>query len=128
LELDPSPERTISMAENLIKTGNYQDGRNYAVHYLTNIKDMRYDPLCRFLVLTSYILENNLVNADKELRKLLDRIREIKEDISLKNLWGFGGLIMVIDRSNILLQTKFLLYTLIDVLQGKVKKHNLSII
>ena len=68
------------------------------------------------------------MNSNNELDKLINYCKIIAEDFSLKLIWNFNGMINLINRSNIDLHEKFVLLAIIDILQGKVKNNNLSII
>ena len=127
LEINPGFSAKTSIAENLIKVGNYEEGRKYALQALNETQDTVYQCNIRFFIFSSYLLEGDTTNGDKEFKNFRDYYEKQNEDFKVEEeQWSFRGLINVINKSNTNLQTKFLLITLIDLIQGKIDRQKLS--
>ena len=127
LEIERSIGAKASVAENYIEVGQYEKGRRYAVEAIHEAKDGDVDLQClpQFLVLCSYLLSGEATN--KEVTQFFDYYRNLKEDFRLDEpYWSFRGLIHFINKSNSNVQTKFLLATLIDLIQGRIDRQKLS--
>jgi tetratricopeptide (TPR) repeat protein len=128
--LEINPDDLVAkacIAEDLIKAGSYEEGRKYALQAINETQDTVYQGIIRFLISTSYLLEGDTTNGGKELAKFLDDYKNPNGDFKVEEeRWIFRGLINVISESNANLQTKFLLLTLIDLIQGKVDRNKLS--
>jgi tetratricopeptide (TPR) repeat protein len=127
LEINPDFQAKTNIAENLIKVGRYEEGRKYALQVLNETQDTVSQSINRFLISSSYLLENDTTNGAKELAKVLGYYKNLNEDFKVEEeQWSFRGLINVISKSNTNLQTKFLLLTLIDLIHGKIDRNRLS--
>jgi tetratricopeptide (TPR) repeat protein len=126
---DDAPSR-LNLVEDLIKTGMFQESRKYANDVLIRLaptSDNIRKVITKFMILCSYVLEQDVIRADKELISFTDYVGNASKDLSVQEeRWVFNGLKYVIFDSKISYQSKFLLFTLIDLLGGKLVKANLS--
>ncbi|KAF5431337.1 Tetratricopeptide (TPR) repeat [Candidatus Methanophagaceae archaeon] len=127
LEINPDFVEKINIAEILIKLGRYEEGRKYALQAINETQDTVYKGIIGFLISSSYLLEGDTTKGGNELATFLDDYMGPNGDFKVEEgRWIFRGLINVISESNANLQTKFLLLTLIDLIQGKVDRNKLS--
>lgn len=128
LEISPDDiSIRASYAEVLIKAGEYSQGRQYALQILNETQDVVYKCVMKFLVYSSYFLEGYTDNAMKEFVSFLDYYRSLDADFKIEeDRWLFKGLIHAISQSSIRPDAKFILLTLINLLEGRIEKHNLS--
>jgi Tfp pilus assembly protein PilF len=116
-----------NLAETLLKVGNYKKSREQALQVLRDTRGIVYQHIMQFLIFSSYVLGNDVRNASKEFVKFLDSY--IKKDGDLKieeNQWSFKGLIHSIGTTSSSLNAKFLLLTLINLMEGKIERQKLS--
>lgn len=130
LEINPDFDAKATMAEVLILIGRYEEGRKYAIQALFEAHNAFNKCLTRLLIISSYLLEDDAANCSEEYAKFFNSYKNIDKDYKFgedeEEGWHFGGLINVIGKSDINLQTKFLLLTVIDLMRGKVDKQKLS--
>lgn len=127
LKLKPSLEAKVNLAENLIEVGRFEDGRKYALQALTETQDVLIKCVTRLLILSSYILEDDESNSRMEYAKFFEFYMNVNMDFKIEETqWSLRGLINVISKSGNNIQKKFLLLTLIDIIQGKIDKQKLS--
>ncbi len=127
LEIQPDSDAKANMAEILIKVGRYEEGRKYAMLALNEMQDFSDKCIARLFIISSYVLENNEVDNRKEYAKFFEFYMNLNKDFKVEEeSWNLKGLTKVIGKSNTDLQTKFLLLTLFDLIQGKIDKQKLS--
>jgi YVTN family beta-propeller protein len=122
LEIEPSSERRAMLAEDYIKTRSYKKGRECSLHALkdTPPNRIRIQSIIRFLILTSYIMEGNFTNGNKQLAEFIEYYKELEDFKVDEKQWSFDGLIYSINKNdNVSLETKSILIDLIDLLRGK---------
>ncbi len=124
LEIDPNFSK-MNLADNLIKAQRYADGRKYALKAFDENLSIKGQYVNRFLIISSYFFEGDTTNGGNELIKFLDDYKELNMDFEDKE-WIFSGSINAISNINIDSLTRFLLLTLIDILQGKIDKKKFS--
>ncbi len=115
-------------AEALINVGSYKEAREtLSPDIFTQAPDTVYVCIGKFLVFLSHLLEDTSIDNAKEFENFLRFYNKQDADFKIeKSRWIFDGLIRAIIRGNKNFQTKFLAITLIDLLQGRVDRHNLS--
>jgi tetratricopeptide (TPR) repeat protein len=129
LEIEPSPERRIMVAEDYIKTGNYKKGRQYALQVLkdTSSGRIKRQSIIRFLILTSYFMQGDSTNGKKELIEFIEYYRQLEDFKIDEKEWSFNGLVYLIHSKDdpTTLKTKPILLDLIDLLQGKQDRNKI---
>ncbi len=125
LEIDPDNFLAkTNIVENLIKVGRYKEARKYALQVLDESLDTVKQCIIKFLIFTSYLLEGNTTNGTNEF---FDYYSKLDKDFKIEEeQWIFRGLIKAINKSSVNVQTRFLLLSLIDLLQGKIDRKKLS--
>ncbi len=126
--LKPNPEDVTAkagMAEILIKLRRYRDGRASAQEVMLASKDTNLQCVAQYLVVVSYALEG--ANTGTEFQKLIEHFRSHSEkSVADSTNWNYSGLTNTINKSDVALETKFLLLTLIDLQLGKIDASKLS--
>ena len=69
LEIESNLESKVMVAEDLVKTGNYNEGREYALRVLneTPQQAVKLQSILRLIILSSYFLEGKSAKGNKEL-------------------------------------------------------------
>ncbi|MFX0204057.1 MAG: tetratricopeptide repeat protein, partial [Candidatus Hodarchaeota archaeon] len=115
-------------SETLIKGEHYDEAREMLNSIADQAPDNIYQCIIRYYMFLSYLLEkyDPIINA-KEFEKFLQFYLKQEKDFKIpETRWTFDGMIYAIIHGNRNFQTKFLATTIIDVLQGKIDKCNLS--
>jgi tetratricopeptide (TPR) repeat protein len=133
-------ESRSELIEDLIQVGEYEEARKYAQNVIdTEGSDKPYERnsdflnaihtldrsgyqiLNRFFKLCSYMLErNNEKEAEEALKEFISYYRRLGNDFRIKEeQWIFNGLVKAIEQSSASSITKFLLFSLINLLAGK---------
>jgi tetratricopeptide (TPR) repeat protein len=148
LTIQPGLETKSNLIESLLKVGDYKEARKFALEIIKTPEDEHvifkrdspllnvetldycgYQAISRFFIVCSYLLEGNVFGGRDTLIKFFNYLRNTKEDFKIEEKqWAFSGLIAKIHKSYVDYQSKFILYTLIDLLQGKIFIGNLSAI
>ena len=124
-QIQPESVRDIGIAEDLLKAGFYKDCRKYALNVADQTENTLEIIRSGYLILLSYFLEGDQIKGNEFLDNFLDYYKNA--DLAIKEEeWNFRGLIHLIDSKDIFLETKFVLHTIIDMLQGKIDKLHLS--
>jgi tetratricopeptide (TPR) repeat protein len=122
-----SLEDEINLTETLIKVGRYREGREYALQILNKTQNIVYQCGIRFCKLSSYLIEGDVNNGTREFAEFLKYYKSLNADFKIEDVeWDFRGLINVISRSRADLQTRFILLTLIDLMQGRIERGKFS--
>ena len=112
----------MTLAEDFLKVGDYHNARKCALEASKDTADKTKQTIIRLHILCSYILENDVDNANKELSSFYDSLRDLDENFKInEEVWVFNGLIYAIANGSANLQAKFILMTLIDLLVGGIK-------
>jgi tetratricopeptide (TPR) repeat protein len=142
VEIEPGLETKSNLVESLLKVGNYEEARKYALEVINTPEEEHvvfkrdspllnlytldytgYQTLNRFFVLCSYLLEVDVTNGNKELVNFLSFYKQLKEDFKIEEKqWSFKGLINAIYDVKVNYLMKFVLYNIIDLLEGKIGK------
>lgn len=125
-----------NLAEMLVIARRYEEGGKYAREALPETQDAGYKCILNVIILSSnilakestssYLLAKDSINStEKEFSTFVEEYKNLDECFECKEYWDFSELIRAINRvAN--LQTKFLLLSIIDLLQGNIDKHKLS--
>jgi tetratricopeptide (TPR) repeat protein len=126
--LESSPDDTLvkaGLVEILIKLGRYRDGRQRALEVVQASKDHDLRYIVDYLVVVSHALEGSNINA--ELPKLVERFRSPDKTVLTESTnWNYRGITRTIRKSDLAVETKFLLLTLIDLQRGKIDSSELA--
>ena len=125
-QIRDDPSTTMNLAEDLLKVGEYEKARKFAIEASKAGVEKIKEPIIRLHILCSYMLENDMANAEKQLSSFYDSLRHQNFTIG-KEIWMFRGLTFAIANGTASLQTKFIILTLIDLLDGRISKNSLSI-
>jgi tetratricopeptide (TPR) repeat protein len=133
-------ESTSELIEDLIQVGEYEEARKYAqividtdgsdkpyernsdfLNAIHTLDRSGYQILNRFFKLCSYMLEgDNEKKGDEALNEFISYYRRLGNDFRIKEeQWIFNGLVRAIEQSSASYITKFLLFSLINLLAGK---------
>jgi tetratricopeptide (TPR) repeat protein len=127
LEIKPDFMAKANMAESLILVGKYEEGRKYSLQALSETQNAFEKCITRLFILSSYLLDDDEANGRKEYTKFFEFYKNLDKDFKIEEeLWDFRGLINVISKSDTNLPTKFLLHTIIDLIQGNIERQKLS--
>jgi hypothetical protein len=125
-------EEARGYAQEVIKTGEGIDkkgGRSPDFLNKDTLNYSGYQILNRFFVLCSYMLEGKYDESDGALKGFIRYYRRLGKDFRIRDEeWIFNGLVKAVAESNASSIAKFLLYSLIDLLEGrKIDRGNLAI-
>jgi hypothetical protein len=126
LDIDSRLVKKIDYAEALIKVGDYKEGRKHALDAAEQTENKMEEIIGGFLILLSYLLEGNTAKANLFLSEFIQKYGQTDLRIEERK-WPFNGLVNFINNTHALLEKKFILFTIIDTLQGKIDKQKLSI-
>jgi tetratricopeptide (TPR) repeat protein len=116
-----------SIAELLIKLGQFAEGRRYAVEAASRTTDEKLRCITNFLVITADNLENATGAGADEYNTFFARMASLsKEDRCMEGVWNYSGLIRTISGASIPEERRFLLLTMIDLQLGRVQRSNLT--
>ena len=124
---DQSPQVATFLAEDLIKSGRYKEGRAIAQDVLNNTKIVKRQLILRFLIISSYFLEGRCAEGEKELGGVVENyqgLQGINFKISDQEL-DFTGLKRLVDKSQISKSAKTTMNDLSGLLQGKVDENKI---
>ena len=128
LALETKPEELrikAGMAECLIKSGRYREGRAYALEVGRASKDANLQCVVQYLMVVSYVLEG--ADTGMEFRKFIEHFRgQSEKSIADSTDWNYRGVKNTINKSDVAPESKFLLLTFIDLLLGKIDASKLS--
>jgi tetratricopeptide (TPR) repeat protein len=125
-------EEARKYAQEVIKTGEGDDnkgGRSPDFLNKHTLDHSGYQILNRFFVLCSYMLEGDNDKSNEALKEFIRYYRRLGKDFRIRDeQWIFNGLVKAVAESNASPIAKFLLYSLIDLLEGrKIDRGNLAI-
>jgi tetratricopeptide (TPR) repeat protein len=128
--LEISPNNILAkanMAEALIKLRRYDEARDICNEILEKMDDKEKKCIMIFLLLVSYQMKNDDNKSAITFNDFLDYYNSFPDAIIIKkDTWVFDGIKKFIDDNCIDLRMKFLLLTLIDLLQGRIDKKAFS--
>jgi hypothetical protein len=131
MKVTPTDRKTIEylgFVEDLVKAGNQKVARRYLNKMVKTKKDYQ-KSLALLLLITSYLIDRNNAELNRHLAALLQLLRKDYDSYKIsRDKWNFKGIRHVISTRNFDVNAKFILNTLIDLLQGNIDKNNLSII
>jgi YVTN family beta-propeller protein len=119
----------MMLAEDYIKTGNYEKGRKQAEKALTVIprNSVKLRSIVEYLILALYYLESNFIAGDRETKKFFEGYTSLDEGFRIEQeFWDFNGILKVIHNSSISTQKKRVLFDLTNILRGHFDKDTLS--
>jgi tetratricopeptide (TPR) repeat protein len=117
----------LNYVEALLKNENYLDARQEALKVLPRASDDRDRCLLRYFIFASYVYESNLDAISREFNDFTRYYQELPHDFTIRELsYSFTGMIDAIDKGALNPLAKFMLLTLIDLLQGKISRQELS--
>jgi YVTN family beta-propeller protein len=127
-----SSETKTLVAADLIKIGKYKEGRGSALDALekTRLKNVESRLILRFLIISSYLLDGNLSNGEKEINKFLTYYKSLEDiyfNVEEKQL-DFKGFKNLVDSSRVDSKTKSTLKDLINLLQGETDRNRIGIL
>ncbi|MGH9981310.1 MAG: tetratricopeptide repeat protein, partial [Nitrososphaeraceae archaeon] len=121
-DLEAKRDTKLLLAQNLICTRKYVQGREVAKQVIKNLPDqaIRRRGIARALVLISYLLQGKKYEGIEELEKFLAYYNDIDIDVkSEEDQWNFKGINYAISRNEKIDRfTKTIFHNLIDLLQG----------
>lgn len=120
LELNPNDISVkINIAECLVKTGVYGEGRDFALQVERDSADVVLQCVARYLVMASFALEGDAVNREKHFERFIEYY--VSSGIAQKGvgIWSYRGFVDAVTKTDVPLETKFVLLTLIDLLDQK---------
>jgi|GEM_PF-1892782 hypothetical protein len=89
---------------------DYTQGRELAQEVLNESHNANYDLMLRFLILTSYLLEKDEINGEKELLSFVSYYRNRVQGSKInRNHWPLRGLSKVINKDDTSFRTRFIL-------------------
>ena len=94
----------------------------------SELLDEKYQCICRFFILASYMLAGDAGKAEEEFVEFLEYYRNLAEDFKIiEERWVFRGLSKAIHESGINRQSRMELLNLIDLIQGTLDRRHLSL-
>lgn len=126
LEMNPGDlPMKAAIAEMLILSGKNEEGRKYALEAIAGPEDTDLQCVAHFLIALSLALEGGELSTElSTLQRLLGRERQ--KTVAQAASWNFNDLIGKVKASELSLETKFLLLTLIDVQLGNIKTSSMA--
>ena len=121
-----SPQVKTFLAEDLIKSGKYNEGRAVAQDALKNANVKR-QLILKFLIISSYFLDGRRDEGEKELGNIVDYYQNL-EGISVKiedEELDFRGFRELVNKKQIGESSKSTMYDLINLLQGKLDENKI---
>jgi len=123
--VDDSLSTKSNLAENLLKTHKYDQARTQAFQALAYPRVRQpYACLLRFFVAASFLLDRSNIKNER-FDEFLTYYRSINFTFGSAD-WTSNGLICAIQNTEVSPHTKFLLLTMIDVMQGRIDMQTLS--
>ncbi|MGQ0793849.1 MAG: tetratricopeptide repeat protein [Deltaproteobacteria bacterium] len=126
-EINPaSASAKANLADILIQTANSEEGRRYASELLKETQNAEYRIFLKFLIAASHLMD-----GDREggARALAEFFAEYRADENLKlgeGKWVFKSWFKSISERAVPLDVRFLLLSLIDLMQGRIDWRKLS--
>jgi hypothetical protein len=128
--MNPSIEWMTYLAESCIKVGLYEESRKYSKEVITNKStDIHFLYINRAFIVTSYFLEGNIIQGEKELEQFLTYWTTHSKQNNAKitqDIWVFNGLVHLIE-SKPDLSLNSVIMNLIDLLRGKGDKEEMLV-
>ena len=126
----------LDIAECLIKTNQYKEGRSLALKVLNGLteytpqrasKRMLHELIARYLISISYFLEGDVAEGESALIQFFGYYNKLIEKYSIgEHDWTFRGLVYFITSSSLNEPEKFLFLSLIGLLQGRLDMKDFS--
>jgi tetratricopeptide (TPR) repeat protein len=128
LVFDPDNQLAKSaVAENLIKVKEYKESRKYAIEVLNEADDVILQSVIRVFIALSYFLEKDSISGGKEITNFFEYFRNLEEDFKIdEEDYLFKGIIDFVKNSEMDEPTRFLILSIIDLLQGKLEKKDFT--
>jgi len=128
IELEPDNlVNKLALVEDLIKCKKYDEALKVALDIVTKLDTERDGCMVRYFIFASNILMGNTQQAGKALGDFFQYYTQLPPNFIIhKGLWVFNGLVKFLGEKSIHLQYSFMLLTLIDLMQGKIKAADLT--
>ncbi len=130
LEIDPDDKGARSdLADCLIQAGRFQDGRAEAEKLVGHLESKALELALSILVLASYALEGDLAGRARQFDIVLARLEECfppGTPVKREETWEFGGVRNKMLRSNVSAESRFMVFTAIDMQGGDLNQNELS--
>jgi YVTN family beta-propeller protein len=125
---EESLKTKISLSEDYIKNGNYNQGRKIAKEIITEIpnESITRQIIVRFFIIVSYLLQGKIEQGISTLDKFLTFYRNLDIDFKIEeNQWNSKGLLHTIKENKDIDEksTKTILRNLIDLLHGYTDRY-----
>jgi tetratricopeptide (TPR) repeat protein len=112
--------------EDLLKMGKNQEVREEGLTLKSKASLNYHQCLIRFFIFSSWLFEGNWEMSNKAFTDFIEYYQGLTEPLVItSNIWRFNGLTEYTKKSSVDLQSKFLELTIIDLLQGKIKREDL---
>ena len=127
LEKEDNIGTRMNHIEDLLKCKRYDQAQKEASETVNKAVTDRDGCLLRFFIFAAHTLLGNTEDADKALTDFFQFYFSRPRNFAIhRSLWIFNGFIKFLSDKSIRLSSGFVLMTLIDLMQGKIKTGDLS--